>query len=95
MNDQNVLLKIRQMAGALCNPTRGITGLGESTVSFIISNTKYSRDKSKIFIYRCKILKTKKELKLFVNDKPTSSDEEDRIYCLLLEYKNSKTIKRR
>lgn len=85
MNDQDILHKINRLARQVCRPSRGITKTGEPTISFTLFKTKYSKGKLAVMIYRCKIIKTAKELKLMVNDKPTDNEDEERIFCLLLE----------
>jgi hypothetical protein len=85
MNNDDILLKINQLARKICKPSRGITKTGEPTLSFTLCKNRHSKGKTTMSIYRCRIIKAKNELKLTINDKHTNADDEERIYCLLLE----------
>jgi hypothetical protein len=94
MNNQDILHKIDRLAKQVCKPSRGITKGGEQTISFTLFKTGFRKGKTIISVYRCRIIKAKDELKLTINDKHTDSDDEERIFCLLLElYKFQKANK--
>ena len=85
MNDQDILCKIEQLAKSVYKPSRGVTSKAEPTISFTLFKTWHSRGKTTVMVYRCRITKTKKGLNLTVNDHSANTDDEERIYCLLLE----------
>ena len=85
MNDQNILQKIYSMVRQVCKPSRGVTKNAEPTISFSLFKTKHSRGKTVVSVYRCRITRTGNKLALTINDKHTNEDDEERIYCLLLE----------
>ena len=85
MNDQDILCKIERLAKSVYKPSRGVTSKAEPTISFTLFKTRHSRGKTAIMVYRCRITKTKQGLSLMVNDCRANTDDEERIYCLLLE----------
>jgi hypothetical protein len=96
MNDQNILSKIERLAKQVCKPSRGVTKKAEPTISFALCKIRHSKGKTTMSVYRCRIIKAKNESKLTINDKHTNEDDEERVYCLLLElYKFQKANKHR
>ena len=96
MNDQKSLYKIDQMARSVCKPSRGVTSKAEPTISFTLFKTRHSRGKTAVMVYRCRITKTKQYgLHLTVNDHNANTDDEERIYCLLLELRNFQKANKR
>jgi hypothetical protein len=85
MNDQNTLQKIYSMAHQVCKPSRGVTNKAEPTISLTLFKTKHSKGETKLLVYRCRITRTGNKLALTINDKHTNEDDEERVYCLLLE----------
>jgi hypothetical protein len=91
MNNQDTLRKIESLAKQVCKPSRSITQQGERIISFTVFKTKHSRNRTMILVYRCRIIKGKDDVStLLINETPTDSNDEDKIYCLLLEYKKYK-----
>jgi hypothetical protein len=96
MKDQDILHKIDRLAKSVCKPSRGITDLGERTISFTLFKTRYSKGRTIISVYRCRIVNKKNELELLVNNNYANSEDEERIFCLLLElYKFQEANKHR